>query len=225
MPFPIGEKIQYKVRWEMVSAGKAGFEILPFTTVENQESCHFLLTVESNRYIDMFFKIRDRHEGFTDKNLTRSLLYHKLQKGSDKRDSKILFNFEKNTAQYSNSGQMREPIKIPPQTFDPLSAFYKMRSMDFKAGQELAFPVTNGKKYFIQEARIEKKETITVSGREYETWPVSLAVNHFSGVFEKSDNPGVKIWATADEKKIPVRIKIKIFIGSVVFDLENYFAG
>ncbi len=221
MPFPTGENIKYNVRWEMVNAGKASFRVLDFADINGEKAYHFVLEIKSNRYIDIFYKIRDRHESFTDLALTRSLLYQKRQTGKDKRDVKVVFDQDKKTVEYSNFGNKRDPIKIPENTFDPLSAFYKMRTFDFKAGQNLSFSVSNGKKHFLQKASIIKKETITISSRTYDTYQVDLAVNHFSGVFKKSESPTVKIWVTADKRKIPVRIKIKVFIGSVIFDLAD----
>ena len=38
-------------------------------------------------------------------------------------------------------------------------------------------------------------------------------------VVKKSENPQLKIWYTADEKKIPLRIRSKVGIVSFVFEL------
>ncbi|MCD4719577.1 MAG: DUF3108 domain-containing protein [Desulfobacula sp.] len=55
----------------------------------------------------------------------------------------------------------------------------------------------------------------------FDTYLLALKANHFSGVFKKSENPTVKLWVTADDRKIPVRIKVKVFIGSIIFDLVS----
>ena len=221
LPFHPGEKIKYSVRWEKVKAGKASFRVLDLTTINGEKAYNFILEIESNKYIDLFYKIRDKHEGFANFDFNRSLLYRKKQKGKDKRDVKVLFNWDKKTALYSKSGRKIDPIKIPANTFDPISAFYKMRTLKFNTGQDLSFSVTNGKKYFIQKATVIKKETITISSGTYNTYQLALAVNHFSGVFKKSEHPTVKLWVTADNRKIPVRIKVKVFIGSVIFNLDS----
>ncbi|WP_299979544.1 DUF3108 domain-containing protein [Desulfobacula sp.] len=221
MPFFIGEEIKYTVSWEMIKAGEANFKVLPFTTIDGEKAYHFLLDVKSNRHIDLLYKIRDRLEGFTDLAFTRSLLHKKKQSGKDKREVIVHFDWEKKTAAYSNFGEKRDPIKIPLKTFGPVSAFYKMRTLDFKADQNLSFPVTDGKKYFMQKARVIKKEKITVPSGTFDTYLLVPQINHFSGVFKKSENPTVKLWVTADDRKIPVRIKVKVFIGSVIFDLVS----
>lgn len=221
LPFALGEEIEYSVRWEMIRAGKAKFSVLPFSTIMGEKAYHFSLEVKSSRYIDMLYKIRDRLEGFTDVAFSQSLLYRKTQSGKDKREVVVQFDRETKTAVYSNFGEKRDPIKIPLNTFDPLSAFYKMRVLTFAADQSLSFPVSDGKKYFTQKGAIVTREKITLPSGTFDTYVMALQVNHFSGVFKKSENPTVKLWVTADDRKIPVRIKVKVFIGSVIFDLVS----
>lgn len=219
LPFSPGEELVYAVRWEMIHAGKAWFKVLPLTTVDGGSAYHFSLEVRSSPYIDMLYKIRDRMEGFTNLDFTHSLLYTKTQSGKDKRQVVVEFDRENSTATYSNFGGKRDPIQIPSNTFDPVSAFYKMRVMNFQTNQNISFPVTNGKKYFIQKGRILKKEKLTLPSGTFDTYVLALRVNHFSGVFEKSENPTVKLWVTADNRQIPLKIKIKVFVGSIIFDL------
>lgn len=221
LPFSIGEEIQYTVRWEMIKAGKAKFKILPLTTLKGEKVYHFLLEVKSSRYIDMLYKIRDRLEGFSNFEFSRSFLYKKTQSGKDKRQVIVNFDWEKKTATYSNFGGKRDPIQIPLETFDPVTAFYKMRTLNFKTDQSLSFPVSDGKKCFIQKGEVIKKEKITLPSGIFDTYLLVIKVNHFSGVFKKSENPTVKIWVTADDRKIPVRIMVKVFIGSIIFDLVS----
>ena len=221
LPFSTGEALSYSVRWEMVRAGRATFRVLPPTTHHDRNVRHFSLEVKSNRYVDMLYKIRDRLDGYTDMDFSHSVFYTKTQSGKDKKQIKVRFDWENNTATYSNFGGIRDPVDIPAQTFDPLSAFYKMRTTDLKPGQTLSFPITDGKKQFIQKADVIEKQVLNLESGPMDTFLIVPAVNHFSGVFKKSENPTVRVWVSADDKKIPIRIKVKVFIGSVIFDLES----
>ncbi len=221
LPFSIGEKLHYTVRWEMVRAGKATFTVLDFSKINGKKAWHFLLDVKSSRYVDIFYKIRDRMEGFADTGLKRSLLYKKVQSGKDKKKIAVAFDWEKSTVTYSNFGGKKPPLPIPSNTVDPLSAFYKMRTLDFEVEKNFSFAVTDGKKQFIQKGEVIKKEILSLPSGTWETHLLVPQVNHFSGVFKKSENPTLKLWVTADNKKIPVRIKVKVFIGSVIFDLAS----
>ncbi|MCF6248420.1 MAG: DUF3108 domain-containing protein [Desulfobacula sp.] len=223
LPFYVGEALTYNVRWEMIRAGKVDFLVRPFTIIDGKKAWHFDLKVRSNRYIDMFYKIRDRIEGFADEGFTKSLLYQKTQSGKDKKQIKVVFDWEHSNATYSNFGSRRDPIKIPAHTFDPISSFYMMRTLDFKEKQTLSFPITDGKKQFLQKVHIKERQTLDLSSGKVDTFLFVPEVNHFSGVFKRSENPTVRVWVTADEKKIPVRIKVKVFIGSVIFDLVSEY--
>jgi len=41
------------------------------------------------------------------------------------------------------------------------------------------------------------------------------------GVFEKTKDAKIHIWVTADERRIPVRIKSKVAIGSFIGELTS----
>ena len=221
LPFVVGEEIEYSFRWEMIKAGKANFKVLPITDLNGKKAYQFLLEVKSNQYIDKLYKMRARLEGFTDIEFTQSLLYKKIQSGKSKKDVLVQFDWKNKTATYSNFGGKRDPIEIPYGTFDPVSAFYKMRAIDFETDQNLSFFVTDGKKSFSQKGKVVNKEKITLPSGTFDTYVLIPQINHFSGVFKKSKNPSVKLWVTADDKKIPVRIKVKVFIGSFIFDLVS----
>lgn len=222
LPFKAGEEIRYSISWEMIPAGKAVFKANDFTTVKGEKAWYFTLEAKSNSYVSLFYKIRDKFESYTDKAFTHSLLYTKTQRGSEKKQIKVKFDWEKLLATYSNFGGRRPPVEIKEGTFDPLSSFYKLRTLDLVKKEDLFFPVTDGKKTFIQKGEIIKKETLELSSGTYETYLIIPSAEHFSGVFKKSDNPTIKVWVTADERQIPVRVKIGVFIGSVIFDLKSF---
>ena len=44
-------------------------------------------------------------------------------------------------------------------------------------------------------------------------------LEHVGGVFKRSKDAKVQIWVTADERRIPVKIKSKVAVGSFVGEL------
>jgi hypothetical protein len=228
LPFNVGEKIAYQVSWEMVPAGSVTLEVKEDTVLQGRAVRHFVLTARSNRFVDYFYKVRDRYDSYTDKGFTRSILYKKRQAGKEDKDVVVVFDWDTHQATYSNHGGKRDPIDIPAHTFDPLASFYKLRMLDLalfdekKADMETAalfFPVTDGRKFFLQKGEIIRKEKITLNRKAHDCYVLVPHVNHFSGVFEKSKDPTVKVWLSADQRQIPLRITIKVFIGSVIFEL------
>jgi hypothetical protein len=108
-----------------------------------------------------------------------------------------------------------------PGSFDPLSAFYFIRLVDFKGKSTIERPITDGKECIIGRLSVIKRETIHVKSGTYDTYLIEPEIKHIGGVFEKSKNAKIKLWVTADKRKIPVKIKSKVVVGSFVGELVS----
>ena len=53
----------------------------------------------------------------------------------------------------------------------------------------------------------------------YDTYLVIPDLEHVGGVFEKSREAKVRIWVTADERRIPVRFESEVIVGSFIAEL------
>lgn len=219
-PFSPGEKLTFQLKWYFIPAGEAVLEVLPIEIISGIKAYHFVLVVKTNQFFDAIYKIRDRVDSYTDIGLTRSILYKKRKAGlTHKRDVVVSFNWNINEAQYSNFGRKRKPVSLPPGTFDPLSILYYLRICKFKEKFTLQKPVTDGKKCVTGSGKVIKREKIEVKSGQYDTYLLEPELKDLSGVFRKSKNATIKIWMTADKRKIPVKIKSKVAVGSFVGEL------
>lgn len=223
LPFGPGEKLEYILRWENVPAGSAFLRVLPMTTMNGEKALHFTMTVDSNRFVDLFYKVRNRIDAFSDLKMTRSLYYRKKQKeGRHVRDEEIRFDWNRNLVSYANFGSEREPIRVEVGSFDPLTALYFIRLAPLAPGQEILRPITDGKKNVIGRLLVRERETITLQdGRRFDTYRVEPDISHIGGVFKKSDNARIDLWLTADNRRIPVRIQSRVVVGSFIGELVS----
>jgi len=221
IPFAPGEKLFFEVRWLFVPAAEGVLEILPMTTMDGAACYHFSMTSRTYEFVDIFYKVRDRIEGFTDEGMTHSLLYRKTQDGKRKRRVSVTFDWDKLQARYSNYDKKEEPVSILPGSFDPLSVFYAFRLFHLQEGQELNAPVTDGKKCILGKAKVIKREKIRVKDTGYDTFLVEPDLEQLGGVFEKSKDAKLQIWVTADGASIPVRVKSEVLVGSFVAELVS----
>lgn len=219
-PFKPGEKLTFALRWMFIPAGEAVLEVLPMETIKGTKAHHFLLTVRSNTFVDQFYKVRDKVDAYTDMGMNHSILYKKKQlEGTTRRDIVVQFNWGKNEAIYTNFDEKRDPIEIPPGTFDPLSAFYYARLFNLKTDLIIERSVTDGKKSVIGKATIIKRETIKLKIGTFETYLMEPEVEHIGGVFERSKGAKIQLWVTADQRQIPVKISSEVIVGSFVGEL------
>lgn len=221
IPFTPGEKLTFQVRWAFILAGEGTLEIHPMTTVNGTPSYHFSFTAGTSELADLFYKVRDRVDAYTDEAMTRSLLYTKRQDGKRHRRATVDFDWDNLKARYSDIGEERKPVPILPGSFDPLSVFYAFRLFELHEGLVLQLPVTDGKKCVIGKATVIRRETITMRGASYDTFLVEPDLEHLGGVFEKKREAKLKIWVTADGTSTPVRIESEVIVGSFVAELVS----
>lgn len=225
LPFHPEEKMSFQVRWAFITAGEAVIELLPLEDFNGVKSYHIVYTAKTTPFVDIFYKVRDRIDSYMDRDMTHSLFYKKNHQGKSKKDITVTFDWEKEEVQYSSLSEKREPISIIPGTFDPLSVFYAFRLHKLHIDDEFSIPVTDGKKHIIGKAKVIKREKIRVLGTPYDTFLVEPELEHVGGVFEKSKNARLQIWVTADDRRIPVRIKSKVKVGSFVAELTSFEEG
>jgi len=221
-PFNPGEKLTFQLKWTFIPAGEGVLEVLPLETIDGVKAYHFLLTVKSNSFIDHFYKVRDKIDAYTDIEMTHSILYKKKQQeGKTHRDIVVNFDWRNNKAVYSTLKEKRPPIDILPGSFDPLSAFYFVRLFDLEKKSAIERPVTDGKKCIIGKAAVIKRETLKLASGTYDTFLIEPEIEHVGGVFEKSKDAKIQVWVTADHRRIPVKLKSKVVVGSFVGELVS----
>jgi hypothetical protein len=220
--FRPGERLTFVLKWTVIPAGEAVLEVLPLEHMAGLDAYHFVLTARSNAFIDAFYTVRDRIDAWSDAAMTRSLVYRKKQhEGSTRRDITVSFDWEEMTAQYTNKGQSREPIAITDGTFDPLSIFYWSRSVDLVVGGQIQRAVTDGKKHVIGAADVVRRERITVPAGTFDTLLIEPDLSHVGGVFEKSPDAKIQLWISADRRRLPVKLKSKVIVGSFSGELVS----
>jgi hypothetical protein len=189
IPFSPGEKLFFEVRWAFIPAAEGVLEILPMETVDGRKCYHFTMTSRTYEFVDVFYKVRDRIEGFADEGMTRSVLYKKTQDGKRKRRISVNFDWEKLEARYSNLDERGEPVSILPGSFDPLSMFYAFRLIQLRDGGELRAPVTDGRKCIVGKAKVIKREKIKVKDTVYDTFLVEPNLEQLGESSKRAGTP------------------------------------
>ena len=213
-PFGPGETLTYELRWKFIHAGTAVFEVRPIVELNGQPAYHFLLTVRSSPFLDLFYKVRDRVEGYTDLALTHSLLYKNEQReGSHRRDVTVTFDWQNETAQFKNGDRKLDPISIRPGTFDPLSIIYHLRMQKLVPGHVLEAPQTDGKSLIMGRVRVVEKQKVKVPAGRFDAFLVEPQLESMEGVVKRGKATGVEIWLSADRRRVPLKVTGKAKLG------------
>jgi hypothetical protein len=218
VPFYPGEKLTYEGRWGLIPAGDVTLEVLPKEIINGVETYHFAMTTRTNAVVDLLYKIRERQDSYVDTDMTHSVLYKIRTESKHPRDVVINFNWEKLEATYVNFGIASPTIHILPGTFDPLALFFILRLQDLNKNAVIEIPITDGKTNFRVKATVGEKAVIEIKGKKYNSIEVTPDMERLENIVKKSDNPQLRVWFSADEKKIPLKIQSKVGIVSFIFE-------
>ncbi len=224
-PFAPGEKLTFVLKWGRIPAGKATLEVRSVEDMNGEAAYRFVMTARTSSFVDIFFKVRDTIEGMANTAMDHSLHYRAQQhEGNYKRNIVVRFDWDKQEAQYRDSNEYKEPISIPPGTFDPLSVLYYIRMHPLQENTRITRPVTDGKKSVEGKLHVLKRETVKVPAGKFETYKVEPSTEGIGGVFKKNKKAKLHIWLTADERRLPVKIKSKVAVGSFIGELISITA-
>jgi hypothetical protein len=221
IPFAPGERVMYEGRWGILSAGEVTLEVLPMEKIQGVQTYHFAMITKTNAAVDLLYKIRERQDSYVAADMSRSILYKKRTESKHPRDVVANFDWEKLESTYTNFGQSAAPIHIVPGTFDPLALFFILRLQNLTENGVIEIPISDGSTNYRVKATIGKRGFIGIEGKKYPSIEVTPDMERLEGIVKKSDNPQLKIWFSADEKKIPLKIQSKVGIVSFIFEFTS----
>ncbi len=223
LPFRPGERLTYQATWNAIPAGDMTLEVLPPEMVGGVQAYHFAMVTTTNAVVDLVYTVRERQDSYVDAAMTHSILYTKRAEGEHPRDVVVNFDWVKGEATRSNFGEKMAPVRIAPGSFDPLALFYVIRLHNIGTNSVVEIPVTEGDNAIIARAVVAKRELIEIEGKKYDVFEVApdMELLEREKVVKKSETEELKIWFTADERKIPVRIQSKVKVGYFTFDLVS----
>ncbi|SPP65611.1 conserved exported hypothetical protein [Nitrospira lenta] len=218
-PFRVGERLTYDISFLNISAGTAVMEVGPGDAVGNHPSGRFITTAVSSPKVTRFFPVDNRVESLTDlTTLLPERMTFRRREGKKKEDIEYVFHRNDNTVSATRGG-VTEVLPIPAETQDLISCLYYVRSLlPLKPGASQALTVYHDKKIRQIEVRVEKIELLDGPWGNLEAAQV-LVIMPFQGIFLNQGN--IRVWFTTDERRVPLRMKAKVVIGSIVADLVD----
>ena len=217
--FQVGEQLTYDISWLNITAGTAVMAVSDAGTDGGRPLARLLTTAQSRPVITKFFPVDNRVESIVDPaTLLPEHLIFKRREGKKKEDIEYVFH-QKEGKVTAFKGGAAETLEMPPGTQDVISCLYYARStLSFQPGTSLTMNVYHDKKNRKLDVQVEEIETVSGPWGEVETARV-LVVMPFQGLFLNQGN--IRVWFTTDDRRIPVRMKAKVIIGSIVADLVS----
>ncbi|NIO11074.1 MAG: DUF3108 domain-containing protein [Deltaproteobacteria bacterium] len=220
-PFDGGEKAEYRVSWNMIPVASADVQT---NSLWEQGEKYYRVNMRAKTWkvLHWIWRMRDSVEAVFEANTFSPRKFNFSQ--SENRERKhTSIHYEPDDQKWvvhRKNGDKEEGFEfVSGNTYDPVSASYRLRSLDFKVGDRIGFNLYGGHNHY--------QLTLDVIGRE----PIKVKAGRFHAFKIRSQM--VKIppseddgyvyratgWISADDKRILVKAKSKAWIGSVNLEL------
>ena len=222
--FETGEKQMYLAHWNgLISVATAEITTTP-TIIDGKKVYQVKVQAKSSKLLDLIWKMRDTITStFDAKAFAPSRFTFRQRENSKVIDTEARYSeFTKRWAvNRQEAGKKLKVYEFDSQnTLDPITAVYLARSIDFKVGDRLYFKIFGGKYQYLLELRIDSKEPVKLpSGKSVEAYKIIPFIQNIAKEGYASRLNEASVWISADERRLPIRISSKIFVGSVYLEL------
>ncbi len=226
-PFRVGERVRLRLTYFGVPAGFLSLEVRPFVKVNGRKSYEFVTRVKSNGVFSLFYSVDDVVKTHVD---YETLLPYNFS--LDVKESKQLvkaqayYNSKTNRATYwekkitEDKGiqEMRKDWSAAPYSQNVFSAAFYMRTFTYRTGKKLTFRVADKGENIVFTGHVLRRERIKTKVGELDTIVVQPRIG-IKGAFKSMGE--ILFWLTDDDRKLLVKLKSKIQIGSIVGYLDE----
>ena len=207
---PVNKRFVYYIYWAGIRAGTAvmDYESTPEGVVIKTHAT-------SASIIALFYKVDDTAESILYPDGYPKKFTLKVRQGRHKRDKVTYFEKKADGKPqkiifHNVRDEVIEEFFFDRPAYDPLSAFYEMTKWDLTIGKSTYIDIFDNKKLWNTEVQVLRKEKVRVLAGEFDTIVVK-PIMQSEGIFPKTGD--ITIWATDDDRKLPVLLKSKAIIG------------
>jgi uncharacterized protein DUF3108 len=206
----LGETLRFGMTILGVSGGEMTLSAAP-AELSGRPAYRFEMSVVSNDFLSKFFLVRDTIVSWIDPKTFRSLRYEKHSvEGKRVRDELTEFDYEKGVAQ--NDG---ETVPLGEATLDTLSSVYYLRTLKLDGDKPIALQVFSSQPRTLQ-VEIQGRESLSVPAGRFQTIRIEPKS---SGTALMGRN--LVIWLTDDARRIPVQLRSKLKVGTLIGKLKS----
>ncbi len=220
-PFDGGERAVYKASWNGVPVATADISTSS-QIIDGKKFYSVRVEAKTLPVLDLFWKMRDTITSTIEAKALAPTRFTFSQRENQKViDTEA--RFDRNSKKWFVHRDERRRVKKyefdqPPNTIDPITAVYLARSQDFKVGDHLYFNIFGGKYRYLLDLEVERREKIQIASGTVDSFKIVPRIKNVmkQGYAERLNEAAV--WISADERRIPVMLSSRIFVGSIYIE-------
>jgi hypothetical protein len=213
VPFPVGEELLFELRWMGVLAGHASMAVSNQLIRDGHDVYHMKTIAQSSPFFSAFYHVRDEGETYVDVHGLYPRYFSLDQReGGRVVQRTVTFDPQRRVAIYTKNQQAPREIEVPPMVQDSLSSLYVLRTLPLQVGHTAHLHTfANGRIYDV-EIQVLRREQVVAYWGAVDTLVVRPLLR-FQEILRQTGE--VLIWLTDDARRLPVRMKTAIKVGSI----------
>lgn len=215
VPFGVGERAEYEVRFGALKVGAGSMEVLGIETLRGREVYHTSFRVRGGTFL---YKVRDVYESWFDTRSLASLRFHQDQDGSYERER--TFEIFPDRLVYREDDKPERPSVENP--LDDGSFLYFIRSVPLVVGETYEYH-----RYFRPDRnpvriRVVRRERIEVPAGTFDAIVLQPSIKA-KGIFSQGGH--AEVWIADDSTRAILQLKSSLKFGSLNLYLRSYRPG
>ena len=212
MPWRVGERLQYDVRFGRIRVGSGMMEVASTTDVRGREAYHTIFRVRGGTFI---YRVNSTFESWIDTETLASLRFVKDQEEGS-RDRVTQYEIFPDRLTYVEAGKAPERSVADP--LDDGSFLYFVRTLPLRPGDTYEF-----NRYFKPDRnpvriRVLRRERVKVPAGEFDAVVVQPSIKT-KGIF--SEGGKAEVWISDDDQRIILQMKSSLSFGSLNLYLKS----
>jgi hypothetical protein len=216
--FGVAETLHYDIGWQSIVAAHGMMYVNePIDT--NGRLCYPIYsTVKSTSFFSTFFRVEDSALTMMDVHELYPLRFEKyLREGNYRADRIADFDPKLGLCYTPN-----DTLVVPPYVQDALSLLFYVRTLELEPGQDLQVENYDGKNVYTLTVRVLRRERVKVKAGTFSAIVVEPLLQA-AGLFKHEGR--LTVWLSDDRLHLPILMKSKVLVGSIVAELTDYSLG
>ncbi len=220
--FGPGEHLEYRVHYGFLNAAEATVDVSPTLYKVNERPC-YRVNVDGRTVgaFDLVTRIRDTWRSYIDTSaILPQKFYTNLQENDYRKEENITFNHATNTVKAEERTE-RDVFHVPDNVHDLISGYYFLRTIDFSHlanGQVLEVPAFYDDTVYNMKVRYRGRQVLKTKQGKINVIRLHPVLPS-NKLFKEEES--IRIFVSDDINKIPVKVEVDLWVGSMVMDLRQ----
>lgn len=225
----VGEKTRMDINYMGISTGNITISVNENTSISGEEVYFLNARLKTASYYSYLYELDDNIDSYV---LMRNFIpvkYSMIQRESgqdiddlqlfDHGQMKNFYFYKRLTKKNKKQKKKKGEVFVPEMFQDPLSIIFFLRGLPMKKGDVYNVPIVNKEKIIMLNTKVVGTENLNTEIGKKSAIKMKVTTKYTGDTLKSGD---MTFWFSNDEKRIFLKFKAKIKIGSISGDIDKY---